>query len=278
MSATPVRLRLLATGFCRVPAGQVLRGAPRGQLDCHALVGLIEHPARGLLLWDAGYAPRLLDALRPWPFPLYRLATPLHLDPRLAAAAQLEALGVSPAAVGHVIVSHFHADHIAGLRDFPAAAIVADADAIDSVIGLDGAAALRRAYVPALMPADFAARARPIYRFEGPAVAPFGPTHDLFGDGSLLLLRLPGHARGQLGLLLHTAAGPALLAADGAWLSRSIRERRGPGRAGYLIADDARALDATLARLHAFAQARPEVTIIPTHCPESYALAQRGWL
>lgn len=278
MSAPTVRLRLLDTGYCRVDARQVLRGAPRGPMDCHALVALIEHPRHGPLLWDAGYAPHLVEALRPWPFPLYRLATPLHLDPQLAAAAQLARLGVRPADVGHLIVSHFHLDHIAGLRDFPAAAIVAAADAIDSVAGLRGLGALRRGFVPALLPNDFARRARPVARFDGPPVAPFGPTHDLFGDGSLLLLRLPGHARGQLGMLLRTASGPFLLAADGAWLSRSYRELRGPGRAGYMIADDPAALDATLAKLHAFAQASPETTIVPTHCPESYALAQRGEL
>ncbi len=278
MSAPAVRLRLLDTGFCRVPGNHVLRGAPPDPMDCHALVALIEHPSRGYLLWDAGYAPRLLEALRPWPFLLYRMATPLHLDPRLAAVDQLARLGVAPSEIGQVIVSHFHADHIAGLRDFPAAAIVADAAAIDSVLGLDGVAALRRAYVPALMPADFVERVRPIFRFDGPEVGPLGPSHDLFGDGSLLLLRLPGHARGQLGLLLRTASGPALLAADGAWTTRSIRERRGPGRAGYLIADDARALDQTLDRLHAFALANPTVALIPTHCPESYARAQGGEL
>lgn len=278
MSAPIVRMRLLTTGYCRVDASHVLRGAPRGPMDCHALVALIEHPTRGRILWDAGYAPRLLDALRPWPFLLYRLATPLHLDPQLAAAAQLARLGIDPAGVGHVIVSHFHADHIAGLRDFPAAAIIADAAAIDSVLGLRGIAAVRRGFVPTLLPADFARRARPIYRFDGPPLEPLGPTHDLFGDGSLLLLRLPGHARGQLGLLLRTALGAFLLAADGAWVGQSIRERRGPGRPGYLIADDPRALDETIEQLHAFSLARPEVTIIPTHCPQSYALAQRGEL
>lgn len=278
MSAPLVRMRLLDTGFCRVPASQVLRGAPRGSMDCHALVALIEHPARGLVLWDAGYAPRMADALRRWPFPLYARMTPLHLDPAIALPVQLPRLGVAPAEVGHVIVSHFHADHIAGLRDFPAAAMVADAAALEGVLGLKGWAALRRGFVPDLLPDDVAARARPILRYDGPEVAPFGPAHDLFGDGSLLLVRLPGHARGQLGLLLRTAAGPALLAADGAWLSQSIRELRGPGRAGYLIADDPRALDATLAKLHAFALANPDTLIIPTHCPESYALVGRGWM
>ena len=65
---------------------------------------------------------------------------------------------------------------------------------------------------------------------------------------------------------------------------------------GAVPGRDAAATDAAIARLRATGrlrpasdpgrvlptlhdyQARPEVTIIPTHCPESYALAQRGWL
>ncbi|NJN18522.1 MAG: MBL fold metallo-hydrolase [Oscillochloris sp.] len=275
MNPPTVRLRLLDTGYCTASASHVLRGAPNQQITCHALVALIEHPICGPVLWDTGYAPRIFEALHPWPFLLYQYATPLHLDPDLAAVSQIHALGIDPAAITYVIVSHFHLDHIAGLADFPQAAIIAAADAIEHVIGVDGFAALRRGFVPALMPADFTRRVQPIYRFDGPEVAPFGRSHDLFGDGSLVLVQLPGHARGQIGLLAHTASGPVLLAADGAWQSRSIREQRGPGAPGYLIADNPRELDATLAKLHQFAQAHPEVTILPTHCPESYALVGR---
>lgn len=278
MTAPAVRLRLLDTGYCTADRSHVLKGAAKGEIRCHALVGLIEHPTHGLILWDAGYATRLLDALRPWPYALYKRITPLFLDPQLDLAAQLPALGVRLADVRMLIISHFHVDHIASLRDFPAATFVADAEAVDSMIGLRGVAALRRGFVPTLLPDDFAARLRPIFRFDGPPVAPFGPSHDLLGDGSLLLVRLPGHARGQLGLLLHTDRGQYLLAADGAWTSQAFRERRGPGRPGYLIADNPRELDATLAKLHTFALANPATTIVPTHCPESYALVGRGQL
>lgn len=267
-----IRLRLLDTGYCTAKASHVLRGAPKEVLKCHALVALIEHPSRGFMLWDAGYAPRVLEALRAWPFRIYNYIMPLQLDPKLVAATQLRQLGVEPATLKYVIVSHFHLDHIGGLADFPQAKFIADADAIESVIGVSGVAALQKGFIPLLLPGDFIQRVQPIYHFAGPEVAPFGRSHDLFGDGSLLLIRLPGHARGQIGLLAHTATGPLLLAADGAWLSRSIREQRGPGAPGYLIADNARELDATLAKLHQFAQRNPEVMILPTHCPESYAL------
>jgi glyoxylase-like metal-dependent hydrolase (beta-lactamase superfamily II) len=264
-------LKLFTTGHCVVPERHVLRGGSRRPIACHALVGLIGHPEHGWSLWDAGYAARMLDATRRWPFRLYRLATPLRLRPDLEAARWLPALGVRPDDVRRVIVSHFHADHIAGLRDFPRAEIVASAPALASVRGLRGLAALRRGHLPALLPADLEARAGPLPAFRGPPVPHLGPSHDLFGDGSLLLVELPGHARGQIGALLQTARGPVLLAADGAWTSRSIRERRPPARLTHLFIDDPRAMRATLDALHAFAAARPDVRIVPTHCPEVYA-------
>jgi glyoxylase-like metal-dependent hydrolase (beta-lactamase superfamily II) len=264
-------LTLIDTGHCVVPERHVLRGGSRRSLECHALIGLIGHPTHGWTLWDAGYAMRMLAATRRWPYWLYRLATPLRLSPDLDPARQLRGLGVEPGALRRVIVSHFHADHIAALRDFPTAEIVATVAAVESVRGLRGLVALRRGLLPKLLPADWPARVRSLPAFTGPALPHLGPSHDLFGDGLLLLVGLPGHARGQIGALLQTNTGPVLLAADGAWTSRSIRERRPPSRLTHLFIDDARAMRRTLDALHAFAAARPDVRIVPTHCPEIYA-------
>jgi glyoxylase-like metal-dependent hydrolase (beta-lactamase superfamily II) len=211
------------------------------------------------------------DATRRWPYRLYRRATPLVIPPELALARQLPALGVDPAEVGTVLVSHFHADHVAGLRDFAAARIVALAEAWNDVAGRTGFPALRRAFLPELVPDDFARRALLLPAPEGPPLPGLGPTHDLFGDGSALLVRLPGHARGQMGMLARTDTGPVLFCADGAWHSCAIRERRGPSPLTRLFTDDFAAVGATLEGLHAFAAARPEVRIVPTHCPEAYA-------
>jgi glyoxylase-like metal-dependent hydrolase (beta-lactamase superfamily II) len=237
-------------------------------MACRALVALIGHPLHGWTLFDTGYAPRMLEATRRLPWRLYRLATPLRIRPEQAAVRQLAGLGLVPADIRRVIISHFHADHVAGLRDFPGAPIIASAEALAGIAGLRGLAALRRAHIPALMPDDLAARATPLPAFAGPPLPHLGPTHDLFGDGSLLLVRLPGHACGQIGVLAQTNDGPLLLAADGAWTSQAIREQRPPARITNIFVDDARAVAATLAALGEFAAARPEVRIVPTHCPE----------
>jgi glyoxylase-like metal-dependent hydrolase (beta-lactamase superfamily II) len=264
-------LELFDTGHCVVASSSVLRGAGRAPMECHALVALIGHPEHGPTLFDTGYAMRMLEATEPWPYRLYRHMTPLRLSPELEIARQLAARGADPATIRRVIVSHFHADHVAGLLDFPQAAIVASQAALADLRGRRGFAALLRGYLPALLPPDLSRRAQPLPPFSGAPLPHLGPTHDFFGDGSLLLVSLPGHARGQIGALVQTTEGPVLLAADGAWTRRSIRERRPPARLTYLIVDDPRAMLATLDALHGFSRARPDVRIVPTHCPEAYA-------
>ena len=262
---------LLDTGHCLASEHHLIRGGRRQKVACRALVALLHHPARGWVLWDTGYAPRLFDATRPWPFRLYRWATPLRISAEEAAVRQSARLGVGAGEVRHVFVSHIHADHVAGLRDFPAATPIIHGAAYELALRLRGLRALRHGFVPVLLPPDFAARAQVLPPFTGQALPGLGPTHDVFGDGSALLVELPGHARGQIGMLARTPEGEVLLAADGAWLSRAIRERRGPHPLLNLIADDAQAAQATLEGLHTFMAARPDVRVLPCHCPEALA-------
>jgi glyoxylase-like metal-dependent hydrolase (beta-lactamase superfamily II) len=91
------------------------------------------------------------------------------------------------------------------------------------------------------------------------------------GGGSILLMPLPGHARGQLGMLAHTERGDMLFAADGCWVSRAVRERRPPAAVTHLFVDDPAMVAMTLDRLHVFMQARPDVRLVPAHCPEAFA-------
>ena len=266
-----IEYHLLDTGYCLAWEHHAIQGGAHRRITFHALVALLHHPRHGWLLWDTGYAPRMLTATAHFPFSLYRRVTPLYLSPELAVVAQLQRWGLTPEDIRFIIISHFHADHIAGLRDFPTAELIALQTAYADVATRCGLSALRRAFIPALLPEDFVERARLLAPFTGPALPALGPTCDLFNDGSLLLVELPGHARGQIGLLANTARGSILFAADGCWLARSIYEQRPPPRMTYFFIDDPRAMHMTLHHLHDFAEARPDVVIIPSHCPETFA-------
>ncbi len=262
-----VRVAVIDTGFCTARSSLVASGTGWHDVECHAPAFLLRHPTQGAVLFDTGYAPRLFDAFAHWPDRLYKYATPTTLGRSLVA--QLAGFGVAPADVTTIIVSHLHADHVAGLRDFDRAAFVVSRDALALQQRTRGIDAVRRGILRSLFPDDFARRATIVERFPDTALPHLGAAHDLFHDGSVRLVSLPGHARGQLGALLHTARGDVLLCADGAWTSRAFRELRPPHWITGILQDDTTALRRTLRALHDFSLARPDVVILPTHCPET---------
>ncbi len=260
-------MSVLDTGYCTVRSSLVARGTGWRMVRCHAPAFLLRHPSHGVVLFDTGYAPRLLEAFEHWPDRVYKYATPTTLG--VPIVAQLMPLGIAASDVRTVIVSHLHADHVAGLRDFPQATYVLSDVALALQRLARGVDAVRRGILPCLFPEDFATRARAIDTYPDPALPFLGPTCDLFHDGSVQLVPLAGHARGQIGALIRTDRGQVLLCADGAWTSQAYRELRAPHWITGAIQDDFRGLTATLQQLHDFAAARPDVSILPTHCPET---------
>ncbi|MDO3410046.1 MBL fold metallo-hydrolase [Saccharibacillus sp. CPCC 101409] len=277
--APRVSLRLFSAGSCRHPEWVTIRGGSPRSVRIPALFAAIFHPDEGTILFDTGYAQRFFRETQPFPARLYRMATPVDFRPEQGAAAQLRASGIDPAGIPRIIVSHFHADHIAGLRDFPAAELLYEPEAFDCMRRLRGIAAVRKGYLSGLLPDDFAERAQPFApesRIELPEgflpEFPFRRATDVLGDGSLLAVDLPGHAYGQIGLLLRTERGPRLLCADAAWSAAAYRENRPPSALAGVIMPDRRAYAASFRRLRKLAAAFPELTVIASHCPEAERL------
>ncbi len=149
----------------------------------------------------------------------------MRLEPSQTALAQLAHLGILASDVRHLIVSHLHADHVGALRDFPAATFHLDAGAYPPLRGLKGVRAVRRAFLPELLPDDFEARSRALTFEAAPSdFAPFERVADVFGDGSVYALPVPGHAPGMIALVVRTPGGLTLLASDAAWSVRALRE------------------------------------------------------
>lgn len=270
---TSCTVRLFDTGYCAHPEHAVLRNRRLRPLRFPAMFALIEHPERGPVLFDTGYGQAYLDARRSFAGRIYDTVTPVTTDASVFAAARLRSVGLEARDVRTVVASHFHADHIAGLRDFPNAEILHFASAWEAVRERRGLAALRRGFLPSLLPADFEAQRRPIEDADWsalpPEFAPFARGVDLFGDGALIAVALPGHAAGQLGLFVRrTGAPPLFLAADACWTSRSFREEILPSRITRLLFDDWTAYGATLGLVADFARRRPDVLVVPSHCGE----------
>ncbi|MFM6854879.1 MAG: MBL fold metallo-hydrolase [Sphingopyxis sp.] len=263
----------LVTGACRHPQGMTIMGGTWRPVDFPAVAMLLIHPDEGPILFDTGYDPAFLRATAQLPEALYRWATPVRLPPGADAASQCRALGHDPATVRHVILSHFHGDHIAGLHAFPRAAIYCARAGLDDIGRRNRFGATRRGLLPALLPADLADRARffedaPRHPLPRDA-APFEHGADILGDGSLLAVELPGHCPGHWGLALRDAKwGLHMLVADAAWSMDAIRQNRPPpALATAFLGNTARARS-TLDALHRLATRNPDIRLTPCHCPE----------
>lgn len=233
------------------------------------------------MLFDTGYADHFFAACRTFPLSLYAAVTPVCTNPEQSVAAQLRRQGVDPASVRTIFLSHFHADHIGGVRDFPQATFICMREAYEHVRVRHGFSAVREGFLPPLLPDDFAKRVRFVEASRKVVLPgkyhPFTEGYDVLGDGSLLAVDLPGHAVGQYGVFVADQHGKDIfLCADAAWSSRAYRGNILPHPLAYAIMPDARAYRKTLAKLHELHQHNPALRIYPTHCEEVRRLHEEG--
>ncbi len=169
-------------------------GAQHRHLVCHCL--LLELDDR-LVLVDTGFG--LADVADPrnrLGSTFMRMVRP-RLDPEATAAARIEALGFAIEDVRDVVATHMDLDHIGGISDFPHARV--------HVTQLELDRALARPSFHDRM------RYRPIQWSHGPNFRTYGAQGESwFGFGAvrgldtlppeLLLIPLPGHTRGHVGV------------------------------------------------------------------------------
>lgn len=155
---------------------------------------LIRHGDQ-LMLWDLGLPTALKDAA-------FSTDGDMSATVRRSLVEQLAELDIKPDDVDVVGVSHFHFDHIGQLPDFPAAKLY---------IGKRDWDLLTQSEPPAFLdPKPFAR-----WIGGGGTVEPVTRDKDIFGDGRVVMLDMPGHTPGHHVLLVRLAhMGSVLLSGD----------------------------------------------------------------
>lgn len=155
---------------------------------------LIRHEQQ-YMLWDTGLPASLIGA---------KADPKAVLSPTLAAdlPSQLARISVKPEQVTLIGISHNHFDHVGQAATFPGARLLigkADFDALKlspPPFGVE----------PALLAPWLAGTSKAV-----PVTGDF----DVFGDGSVVMLKMPGHTPGEMSLLVRLPkTGPVLLSGD----------------------------------------------------------------
>lgn len=206
---------------------------------------LIEHPAARFLVDPALCAnvhERVLPSL---PFPVPLMVAPDK--PVLGLMDALAARDLSGSDIDFTLATHLHWDHVSGLLELPES-VELRLPAVEYDWAMSGERA-------PLCVVRETVRDRKIgtIALDGPPVLTFPRSHDLFGDGAVILVDLQGHTPGSIGVLLAVDDGSrVLLAGDAVWNSvqvRLIREKA--PMPGLLFDADRDAAFRTIQRLHA---------------------------
>ncbi len=163
---------------------------------------VIEHDD-GLVLFDTGQDRA--SVTDPGYFPggvvgaMYRRTAQADIPADQTLTAGLEQLGYAAKDVSTVVISHLHQDHIGGLSEVPQARILIDPEEWATVHA-------KGAELSGIMARHIEAPGRrwePVaYDGKGAGLAPFTESSDLFGDGTMVLVRTPGHTPGSLSLVV----------------------------------------------------------------------------
>lgn len=264
-----IKLKLFQAGYCRHCQRMTLQKGRLQRVRYPSLCMLIQHPQHGNILFDTGYSEEFMSVSAKFPGILYRMVTPVTLTQDLLT--QLQSIGISADEIDYIVISHFHSDHLGGLKDFSKAKFICHAAAWHSVKHLSALRGLLKAFLPELLPHDFPERLMLLQQSQRcnlpDILDPFRHGYDLFGDQSLYIVELPGHAAGHIGMyFVADETIPTLLIADSCWHSESFREKRYPSSITRLIHEDYREYKATIDRLHELHIRQPQITIMPSHC------------
>ncbi|MEI2774911.1 MAG: N-acyl homoserine lactonase family protein [Tetrasphaera sp.] len=224
-----------------------------GDITIPSATFVIEHPRHGLLAFDTGLA---IDAAGDPHHAYGQMADvfPIDFPESRRLDRQLADLGFTTGDVKRVVLSHGHWDHTGGLAHFP------DAE------GFVGAGELDYVHRPGRQDA---AMFRTSDLDGGPQTwhaVPAGVDHDVFGDGSVVVLSLPGHTVGTLGLQLRFPDGRTfVLTGDAAHLQEALALD-----AGMPFDVDPRIKRTSYQRLRLLAS-QPDTTVWVNHDPRDWA-------
>jgi N-acyl homoserine lactone hydrolase len=224
----------------------------------------IEHP-EGVIVVDTGEDARASD---PGYFPRWHPGVRAFrewVEPKQEIGPQLEGLGIRPGDVRWVVMTHLHTDHAGGLHHFPDNEILVTRTELEFASGRRGR--LRGYVANRHWPAWFS----PTLVELGPEpYGPFPQSLRLTKAGDVVLVPLPGHTPGQIGVLIDQGDHTVFLAGDSSYTQELMLR----GKADGVGADEA-AERISHERIRAFAAENPTVYLVAHDAETGARLAER---
>jgi N-acyl homoserine lactone hydrolase len=169
---------------------------------------LIQHP-KGVLLWDTGLGDQFAAHSEG-----VDVMPGIHVTVQETLVDQLKSLGLAPAAVTYVAFSHFHFDHTGNANEFIKSVWILNKNELS--------AALSASPPSGEQPDTFSG-------YKSAKTQMIDGDYDVFGDGTVRILKAPGHTPGHQVLEVRLSkSGTVILSGDLYHLSANREFKRVP--------------------------------------------------
>jgi N-acyl homoserine lactone hydrolase len=261
-ASPPVEMQLfqLPTGVTHRSAGFAYRGGSfRDKRDFAMTAVLVKHP-KGDLLIDTGFG-RTIDAqFRTMPL-FFRMVT--TYEKQKPAVDQLTGAGYDLKNLRGILITHAHWDHTSGFADFPGVPVLVTADEHEFIRSGGWITDVARSGN-----ANYAE-----YSFEGGPYLGFDESHDVYGDGAIVVVPAGGHTPGSVVVFVNSPKqGRFAFVGDLVWQSEGItlREER-PWLPRTLADVEPAVVRDSISKLAAVHTRFPEITLVPAHDSRAFA-------
>lgn len=258
--ATPqVGFSIIKTGKVSVAERLLLPGGSLSKkIDTNFSAFLIKHKD-DYILFDTGLGANIeTQYARDMPY-WARLAFKFE-KPVVPARKQLDEAGFAP--IKKVIISHGHWDHASGVPDFPEAQVFAAEEEMRSIRHAESGAATAWPSQVATPGTRWSPLVLQPIAYKG-----YAQSLDLFNDGSVVLVAMPGHTEGSIGMFVTVDSGKCyFFIGDVAWKSAAMQAGAPKFWAASMVVDrDREQTLRSVAQVRDVALQYPDLVVVPAH-------------
>jgi glyoxylase-like metal-dependent hydrolase (beta-lactamase superfamily II) len=250
-----VALSILKTG--KMPSRRAFsyRGGSWGEPYENGMAAILVRHPRATFLIDAGFGTNVDRHWETIPRLMRALSTYVKEKP---AAVQLQEQGIAPDQIKFAVITHSHWDHISGLEDFPGIEVRMPQSELNFI---------HEHKMPGLIDQMIDHLRVRTFDFSSGPYENFERSLDLFGDGSIVLVPLPGHTDGSTGIFVNLRSGRRFFfTGDLTWSLEGFQlPAEKPWLARRLVDYDEAEVRRSIVKVHQLMQRYPELKVVPAH-------------
>jgi glyoxylase-like metal-dependent hydrolase (beta-lactamase superfamily II) len=257
---TDFSLSLITTGYSKSLEAFIYRGGSLFKSKKIAYTAVfIEHP-KGNLIFDTGLGTAIDLQVRN--NLSYFERSIVNYKKLTTVKKALSENGLASDVIKFIIPSHFHWDHVSALSDFQTSAVWVTSAEDDYIFS-------NEAKTPNFIKTQYNSKTIPwkIIKFNQIPYEVFIESLDIYRDGSLILVPLPGHTVGSVGLFVNLKSGTRyFFTGDLTWSLKALKRPSEKHSIPKKHVDyNAELVEKNIVKIKYLMQQKPNLIIVPAH-------------